>query len=241
MGANFGGDGTPREYYHIFNGTLVKKVKKSEAVNDQGQVLPTYNRRENKNGETIYEREAKYGIDGMLRRIDWAEGRFGRELRLTLVDDGVEYVITVQALQKDGTFQNYAGSIVDQLGLIDFALPVRISPYKDLEYNGKFYTGVNISQHQGDEDWTSVKKLEPELWGKIKKIKPMAEKKETADGFKWDFTEVSKVQKTFLMRNIDRLVEFLDKRTDVDEPQSQPSPEPEEESQEELQTDDLPF
>lgn len=237
MGANYGGNGN-REYFYIFDGTLVKKVKEAEAVNPKtGEILPTYNRRENKNGDIVYERESVYGVDGMLTKIDWGDGKFGKELILTLEDDDKEYVITVQALYRDGTFQRYAGSIVDQLGLIDFNLPVLIKPYKDLEYNGKAYTGVSIMQtYKGSEDWASVKKLKPELWEKIREAKPKAKEVEGADGPQWDFTQVAKVQKAFLTRNQERLLEFKENAVG-----DEPEPEAEAEAEGELKTDDLPF
>lgn len=82
-------------------------------------------------------------LSGVISKIAFFEGDFGKLLQLTVVD-GEEEPITLSV----GTATNFGEDLMKKLPAIDITLPVRLVPYSFTDEKGKNKKGVTVYQNE---------------------------------------------------------------------------------------------
>lgn len=105
----------------------------------EGSVTREY---ETSDGKTGTKHEMVYTeLVGMITKVAFFDGDFGKLLQLTIVDGEDEPVIL-----SVGTESNFGEDLMKKLPGVDLSLPVRIAPYSMTTDNGKTKKGVSIYQ-----------------------------------------------------------------------------------------------
>ena len=123
-----------KTYATIISGTIRVKAEES----DPTAVRRDYELRDGTKGtkfEKIY-----HELSGMIKKVEFFDGDFGRTLNITFSDDGE--IILVMGIE-----QNYAEDVMKKLPNIDFSKEVTFKPYSfEDKQTKKRRRGVSINQ-----------------------------------------------------------------------------------------------
>lgn len=249
-GVNFESNvGSGKTYWYIYQGSLRRKIKDhSEALDGNGNLLPTFEKRTNKENVEIIEQVVKGGIEGFLKELNITNSpNFGYQLEVVLENDGEKHQIGIPMFSTTGSMQSFAGSFADQSHRMDFTEPMKLTPYYRRKYGqGKEDTGIDIVQ-----DGENIK-FEPKgFFDHLKANKPMAVEgvNEITGKKEWDWKAPTKWQYEQLLTAQKALVEALSQTPQpvvAPTPQPAPTPAPQPSAPEATPatadvTDDLPF
>ena len=99
-------------------------------------------------------------VSGIITGIAFHEGEYGKNINLTIEDDGEKpVVLSVQ------TGSNYGEDLMKKIPAIDLSMPVRLAPYSFEDDKGKARKGITV--YQGE---TKLKNFFQEGEGKESKM-----------------------------------------------------------------------
>ncbi len=131
-------DESKNRYFHV-----LADGKFHETVDEltEGATKRDY---ETSDGKTGTKYELLYTeVSGLITKVDFHEGDYGKNLLLTIVDGEDEPIVLSL-----NTAQNYGEDMMKKLLAIDMSLPVKIRPYSfPDEKTGKQRKGMSITQN----------------------------------------------------------------------------------------------
>lgn len=219
MFGNSGGGNV--KYISVVDGKFAIQVSEQEATKEDGTLKPYHRKRVNKQDKTVYEFTFTE-FEGLIDKITTRDSDYGQQLSVGVRNADTVGVLSMNLFNQDGeTLTSTASSIGDQIGLIDFSQPVKISLFKkDNAVRGLSFTqnGVYIPSRDNNEKFREHIAQ-----------RPQAVKKKTLNGEKWDFSAPSAWQWEQIQKGISRLIEYGvgNEQSLADVP--------------ELQEDDLPY
>jgi len=105
----------------------------------EGAVTRDY---ETSDGKTGTKHELVYTeLSGIISKVAFYEGSFGKSLQLTVTDEGADYVLSLP------TASNFGEDMMKKLLSVDITQPVRIVPYAFVDDKGKNKKGITLYQN----------------------------------------------------------------------------------------------
>lgn len=105
----------------------------------EGAIKREYETSDGKSGvkyELVYK-----DVSGMITKVDFRDGEYGKSLQLTIEDEGEKPLILSLS-----TANNFGEDMMKKLPAIDMSKPVKIAPYSFIDDKGKSKKGVTVYQ-----------------------------------------------------------------------------------------------
>ncbi len=216
-----------RYIYILSDGILRENV----GENVEGAIKRDWETKDGKKG-TKWERTYAQ-LEGYIADIKFDEGEYGKQLQLTVVDEGFRVVLTLPVAQ------NFGEDVLKKLPNVDFSQRISFVPYSFITDDKKLKKGVNL--YQGDKKVFShyyiPSKIEGEKGTIVNGYPEPSGDEEDADDWKAYFTKARK----FMIKEVEEKVIPRLKETpaplqmpyDGDEPHPYPA--------ENINPEDIPF
>ena len=180
--------------------TVLADGKFHQAVPEgtEGAVVRTY---EDKNGEEKTKTELVFDtVKGMITKIEFVDGEFGKSMHVEIDNDGIISV---------GTASNFGEDLMKKLPAVDLSKEVTLTPYSFTpkgEENSK--KGITVYQ-DGIKIQSHYYKADPENEGKWLNINGIPETEGDTSGFDSDDWKMHfMVVRKFLIKEIEKLSVF---------------------------------
>ncbi len=115
-----------------------------------GEEKQGYDKHTSTKGNVSYRKYFKNGVSGVLESASIFDGKFGRQISLTLKDGNEIYYVPVDIADQKGNVDTYAESLIKLLPQLEKGEEITIKGYNFIPENEK-YSKIGISITKGGE------------------------------------------------------------------------------------------